>query len=79
MTTIPFKPRLYQAKAFRAVTEVGKFEASGTLCGHIDFIGPWRGSYPISPDEAQSIIIMLQQARADVLANSDPLHDPRLR
>jgi hypothetical protein len=50
MTTIPFKPRLYQAKAFRAQT-----------------------------DEAQSIIIMLQQARADVLANSDPLHDPRLR
>jgi hypothetical protein len=42
-------------------------------------VTPWRGSYPISPDEAQSIIVMLQQARADVLANSDPLHDPRLR
>jgi hypothetical protein len=79
MTTIPFKPKLYHAKTFTAETEVGQFGASGTLCGHIYFIGPWKGSYPISPDEAQAIIIMLQQARADVLANSDPLHDPRLK
>lgn len=78
MTVVPLRPKLYQAKAFRAETTFGRFEASGTLCGHIDFIGPWRGSYPISPDEAQAIIIMLQQARADVLENSDPLHDPRI-
>ena len=30
MTVTPFKPRLYEAKAFRAVTEVGKFDQAVT-------------------------------------------------
>lgn len=47
MSVVHLKPKLYEARAFRAETGVGRFEASGTLCGHIDFIGPWRGSYPI--------------------------------
>lgn len=75
---VQFQPRLYEAKAFRADTSFGQFEASGTLCGHIDFIGPWEGSYPLSPDEALAVIVMLKQARADVLENSDPPHDPRI-
>ncbi len=70
--------RHYQAKAFTADTSFGRFEVSGTLCGHIDFVGPFKGSYPLTPDEALRLIVMLQQARADVLENSDPLHDPRL-
>ena len=78
MTVVPFKPPLYEAKLFRAMTEEGEYKAAGTLCGHIDFIGPWKGTYWLSPDEALSIITMLQGARADVLNNSDPLHDPRI-
>lgn len=77
---IQFRPssRLYEAKAFKANTQFGPFEASGTICGAIDFVGPWKGSYPLSPDEALAVIIMLQNARADVLKNSDPLTDPRI-
>jgi hypothetical protein len=75
---VPFRPLLYEAKSFEADTAFGKFAASGTLCGHIDFVGPFRGTYALSPDEASRLIAMLQQARADVLSNSDPLHDPRL-
>ena len=80
MSVVSFKPsKLYAAKVFTARTEFGDFGASGTLCGHIDFIGPWRGSYPLSPDEALAVIVALQQARADVLTNSDPLGDSRIR
>ena len=79
MPVVPFKPlKSYVAKAFAAHTEFGNFGASGTLCGHIDFVGPWQGSYPLSPDEALAIIVALQQSRADVLNNADPLSDPRI-
>lgn len=78
MTVIQFKPKLYEARAFRAQTTFGEFEASGTLDGHIDFIGPFKGCYPLSPDEALAVIVMLQRAREDVLENSDPKGDPRL-
>lgn len=71
---VPFKPKLYEAKRFAA----GGFEASGTLCGHIDFVVPSGGTHVLSPDEALAVIAMLQGAREDVLANSDPLHDPRI-
>lgn len=77
MTVVAFKPALYEAKGFSAQTCFGPFGASGTLCGFIDFVGPFAGTYPLSPDEALAVIVMLQQARADVLNNSDP-HDPRL-
>lgn len=75
---VPFTPKLYTAKRFEAATIYGQFSASGTLCGHIDFTGPFNGTFPLSPDEALAIIVMLQRGRADVLDNSDPLHDPRL-
>jgi hypothetical protein len=75
---IPITPPLYTAAEFAADTEFGRFRASGTLCGCIDFVGPFAGCYPLTPDEALSVIVMLQRARADVLANSNPLHDPRL-
>ena len=78
MNIVLLRLPLYEAKIFRAVTEDGEYLASGTLCGHIDFVGPWKGTYLLSPDEALSIITMLQQARADVLNNSDPFHDPRI-
>jgi hypothetical protein len=68
----------YEAKRFTASTVFGIFEASGTLCGHIDIVGPFAGTYALSPDELLDVIVMLQQARADVLEHSDPLHDPRL-
>lgn len=74
----PIKKTLYEAKRFTAATELGDFEASGTLCGHIDFVGPFRGTYPLTPDEALAIIVMLKQAREDVLNNSNPLGDPRI-
>lgn len=76
---IPLRPPLYEAKEFRAHTVYGAFRASGTLCGHIDFVGPFRGCYSFSPDEALALIIMLQNARADVLEHSDPMHDPRIK
>lgn len=78
MNVVPFRPRLFEAKAFKANTQFGQFEASGTLCGHIDFVGPFKGTYPLSADEALAIIVMLQRAREDVLEHSDPVHDPRL-
>jgi hypothetical protein len=62
---VPLKPPLYEAKPFTANTIYGEFKASGTLCGHIDFVGPFKGCYSVSPDEALAIIVMLQQARAD--------------
>ena len=78
MSKIVSLRHLYEAKVFVARTSFGEFEASGTLCGHIDFIGPFDGTYPLSPDEALELIVMLQQARADVLNSSEPHHDPRL-
>jgi hypothetical protein len=69
---------LYAAKPFSAQTAFGKFQASGTLCGHVDFAGPFKGTYDLSPDEVLSLIVMLQNARADVLKNSRPFNDPRL-
>ena len=79
MTVVPFNPpRLYAAIRFEARTAFGQFAASGTLCGHIDFVGPFKGTYALSPDEVLAIIVMLQQARTDVLSNSDPLNDPRI-
>lgn len=80
MSVIEFKPpsNLYTAKAFTAQTAVGPFGASGTICGHIDIIGPFQGTYCLSPDEVESLIIMLKQARGDVLDNANPNGDPRL-
>jgi hypothetical protein len=75
---IQLKPSLYEAKPFRANTKFGEFMTSGTLCGHIEFHGPWEGCYPLSPDEALAIIVMLKNGVADVLDHSDPLHDPRI-
>lgn len=75
---ISLQTPLYEAKAFSAKTEVGEFAASGTLCGCIDFVGPFKGTYPLSPDEVLLLIVALENARADVLKNSDPFHDPRL-
>lgn len=75
---IALKPPLYEAERFEAMTKLGLFAASGTLCGHIDFIGPFNGTYPLSPDEALAIIVMLQNARSDVLNNSNPHGDPRI-
>lgn len=73
-SVVPFGRPLYVAKRFAA----GMFEASGTLCGHIDLTGTWLGTCVLSPDEALALIAILQQAREDVLQNSDPLNDPRL-
>lgn len=75
---IALRPALYEAKAFSAMTEAGKFTASGTLCGHVDFVGPFAGTFVLSPDEILSLVAMLQGARDDVLRNADPLGDPRL-
>lgn len=75
---IALRPRLYAARPFTANTVFGEFRASGTLCGHIDFIGPFKGCYTLAPDEALALIVMLQRAREDVLEHSDPLGDPRI-
>jgi hypothetical protein len=76
---VPFKKPVYEAKVFTANTEFGRFTASGTLCGHIDFRGPFQATYPLSCDEALALIVMLKQARSDVLNHSDSLHDPRIK
>ena len=75
---VSLQPDLYVAKSFSVDTEVGKFAASGTLCGHIDFVVPLWKTIPLSPDETLSLIAVLQNARADVLRNARPLSDPRL-
>jgi hypothetical protein len=75
---VHLRPRLYDARTFSAATEFGPFHASGTLCGSIDFVGAFKGCYTLTPDEALAVIVMLQQARADVLENSNPNGDPRL-
>ncbi len=73
MTVVPFR-RLYDAQRFDA----GEFAASGTLCGCIDVVGPFRGTLTLTPDEVAGLIRILRAARSDVLANSDPRSDPRL-
>lgn len=75
---IPFKRTLYDAALFRVQTVFGEFVAAGTLCGHIDFVVPGEGTYPLSPNEALALATMLQQSRTDVLINSEPAHDPRI-
>jgi hypothetical protein len=75
---IPFKKPVYEAKVFATTTEAGRFSATGTICGHIDFTGPFQKTYPLSCDEALALIVMLKQARSDVLNHSDPLLDPRI-
>lgn len=77
-TVVELKPKLYEAKLFGASTLAGDFHAAGTLCGCIDFVGPFRGTYTLSPTEVESLISMLQKARKDVLENSDSYGDPRL-
>lgn len=74
----PFKSRLYEAIGFDADTVHGHWQASGTLCGHIDFVIPQSGTFCLSPDEAHAVVLMLTQARHDVLEHSDPIHDPRI-
>lgn len=78
MNVVQLRPKLYEAKGFPAHTVHGDWQARGTLCGHIDFVGPWQGTYCLSPDEALAVIVMLKQARADVLEHSEPLTDPRI-
>lgn len=73
MNVVPIRAPFYEAKSFSA----GCFEASGTLCGHVDFATP-RGTYVLSPDEVLAVIAMLHSARSDVLNNSDPNNDPRI-
>lgn len=75
---VQLRRKFYEAKAFKAQTVYGDFQASGTICGSIDFIGPFAGCYTVTPDEALAMIIMLKNARADVLDNSDPMGDPRI-
>lgn len=75
---IQLRPPLYEATPFRANTVYGEFRASGTICGSIDFIGPFDGCYSMTPDECLSLIVALQRSRADVLQNSNPFHDPRI-
>lgn len=72
------KSGLYEAKRFSAQTLSGDFHASGTLCGHVDFVGPFRGTFVLSPNEVLALIIMLKQARDDVLEHSNPNSDPRI-
>lgn len=74
---VPLQRALYEAKPFSAQTEFGQFRASGTICGCIDFVGPFEGTYVLSPDEVLSLVIALQNARTDVLQNSRPFSDPR--
>lgn len=75
---ISLKPPLYEAKHCHVATIHGEWEASGTLCGHIDFVVPGAGTYVLSPDEIVALIAVLAAARSDVLKNSDPHGDPRL-
>lgn len=76
---ISLRARFYEAKGFSVQTPDGEWQASGTLCGNIDFVVPIRGgTFCLSPDEAQAIVLMLTQARHDVLEHSDPYGDPRI-
>jgi hypothetical protein len=68
----PSRPE-YEAKAFHAAG----WTIAGTLCGNVDVAMP-DGTYCMTPDEVQTLIVALTNARADVLANSAPLHDPRI-
>jgi hypothetical protein len=67
---------LYEAKIF-TVESLPGFKAAGTICGHVDFVVPRRGTYTMTPSEVSSLITMLRSAHDDVLNNADP-NDPRL-
>ena len=69
---------LYEAELFTTQTALGEFKAAGTLCGHIDFVGPFKGTCTLSVDEVENVIMMLRRAQNDVLRNADPDNDPRL-
>jgi len=74
VTVIPIRPALYEAKLF----EAHGWQIAGTLCGCIDVATPASGTYAMTPDEVQALIVALTNARADVLANSRPFSDPRI-
>lgn len=63
----------YEAKLFRA----NDWSIAGTLCGNVD-VATTDGTYCITPDEVQALIVALTNARADVLTNAAPLHDPSI-
>lgn len=54
---------VYNAKSFRTQTACGSFKAAGTRCGHIDFVVPGFGTFPLSPEETERVIYILEQAR----------------
>jgi hypothetical protein len=78
MSVVSLEKQLYKAKRFEVDLNGSKFVASGTLCGHVDFVVPRRGTYTLSPYEILKLTKMLQDASEDVLSNSDPEGDPRL-
>jgi hypothetical protein len=78
MSVISLEKQLYEAKCFEVDLRGSKFIASGTLCGHVDFVVPRRGTYTLNPYEILKLTKMLQEASEDVLSNSDPEGDPRL-
>ncbi len=75
---VPLGVQLYTAKSFTVETDVGTFKTSGTLCGNLDLATP-NGTWCLTPDEMQNLIVALTNARQDVLSNSRPFSDPRLK
>ena len=73
-----FDKKLYQAQQYAARSIHGEWVASGTLCGHIDFVIPGYGTLVLDPVEARAVAQMILSSCVDVLANSDPNNDPRL-
>jgi hypothetical protein len=74
--------REYSPKEFRISMPIGDFITSGTLCGHLDFVIPLGGNtitLPLTPDEAKCIASALINSADDVLKNSHPYDDPRLK
>lgn len=80
---VTIRAKFYDAKLFRAPTELGEFQAAGTLEGEIDFVVPRvpgrkGGTWGLTIAEAKAVIAMLQRAVSDVTANCIPGADPRL-
>lgn len=74
MTVLQFPARdEYEAKLFRT----NGWTIAGTLCGNVDVATP-HGTYCMTPDELQALIVVLTNSRSDVLANSRPFSDPRI-
>ncbi len=73
LVTMP--ARTFTAKQFESQWEIKLFRLSGTLDGFIDFAVPEAGTYPLSLDEAKSLISALSEAVADVQANCLYEHD----